>query len=32
VIGEFLSPDQTVSVKYFEKDGKMVAKRVHVTK
>ena len=32
VIGEFLSPNQTVSVKYFERDGKMIAQQVHVTK
>ncbi len=32
VISEFLSPNQNVSVKYFERDGKMIAKEVHVTK
>jgi hypothetical protein len=32
VISEFLSPNQTVAVKYFERDGKMIAKQVHVTK
>ena len=30
VITEFLSENQVVSVKYVEKDGKMVAKKVHV--
>ncbi len=30
VISEFLSPNEKVMVKYFEKDGKMVAKQVHV--
>jgi len=32
VITEFLKENQTVSVKYFERDGKMIAKQVHVTK
>jgi len=32
VISEFLKENQTVSVKYFERDGKMIAKQVHVTK
>jgi hypothetical protein len=31
LINDFLSPNQKVSVKYFEKDGKMVAKDVRVT-
>jgi hypothetical protein len=30
VLGEFLSEKQLVDVKYYEKDGKMVAKKVHV--
>ncbi len=30
VIGEFLSTNDKVMVKYVEKDGKMVAKQVHV--
>ena len=30
VISEFLSENQTVAVKYLEKDGKMIAKKVHV--
>jgi len=32
VISEFLSENQRVSVKYYEKDGKMIAKLVHVLK
>ena len=32
VISEFLSENQTVSVKYYEKDGKMVATQVQVRK
>ncbi len=32
VISEFLSENQTVSVRYYEKDGKMVATKVHVRK
>ncbi len=32
VISEFLSENQTVSVRYYEKDGKMIAKQVHVMK
>jgi len=30
VISEFLKESQNVTVKYVEKDGKMVAKQVHV--
>ena len=30
VISEFLSENQTVAVKYLEKDGKMIAKKVLV--
>ena len=30
VLSEFLSEKQMVSVKYYERDGKMVAKKVHV--
>jgi len=30
VLSEFLSENQTVSVKYYEKDGKMIARKVHV--
>jgi ABC-type Fe3+-hydroxamate transport system substrate-binding protein len=30
VITEFVAPDKTVTVKYAEKDGKQVAKEVHV--
>ncbi len=30
VISEFLAPNDKVMVKYTEKDGKMVAKQVHV--
>jgi len=30
VITEFVAPDKTVTVKYLEKDGKQVAKEVHV--
>jgi Domain of unknown function (DUF5666) len=32
VISEFLSENQTVSVKYYEKDGRMIATKVHVRK
>ena len=32
VIGEFVSEKQTVVVKYGEKDGKLIAKEVHVKK
>ena len=32
VISEFLRENQTVSVRYFERDGKMIARQVHVTK
>jgi hypothetical protein len=31
-ISEFLSEKQAVTVKYFEKDGKLIAKEVHVKK
>jgi len=31
VLSEFLSEKQMVAVKYYEKDGKMIAKKVHVT-
>jgi hypothetical protein len=30
LLGEFVSEKQMVSVKYYEKDGKMIAKKVHV--
>ena len=30
VLGEFLSEKQLVDVKYYERDGKMIAKKVHV--
>jgi hypothetical protein len=30
VIGEFLSPDEKVLVKYTEKEGKLTAQEVHV--
>jgi hypothetical protein len=32
VLSEFLSANETVSVMYYEKDGKMIAKKVHVKK
>ncbi len=32
MIGEFVSEKQTVVVKYGEKDGKLIAKEVHVKK
>ena len=32
VISEFLKENQSVTVKYFDRDGKMVAKQVHVNK
>ena len=32
VIGEFVSEKQTVVVKYWEKDSKLIAKEVHVKK
>ena len=32
LLSEFVSENQTVSVTYYEKDGKMIAKKVHVRK
>ena len=32
LIGEFVAEKDKVSVKYFEKDGKLIAKEVHVKK
>jgi len=32
LISEFIAEKQVVAVKYFEKDGKLIAKEVHVKK